>query len=169
MLRDGAIIFRDIAGKLDALNTECDRCGRRGRYRLHRLIERYGIDAKVFEWSDEITADCRGSTPRICTTQVGAGAQSCQRWFEGPDLSRCRFLTAKGACVLIFGQEPLSHRRRRMFRGTLIAFAAAVMLATAFVSTEAWARYGGGYGRGGGQPPTHCKGYFYCLVGGICG
>jgi hypothetical protein len=22
------------------------------------LIERYGIDAKLFDWSDEITADC---------------------------------------------------------------------------------------------------------------
>jgi hypothetical protein len=31
---------------------------RRGHYRLERLIERYGIDAKLFDWSDEITADC---------------------------------------------------------------------------------------------------------------
>jgi hypothetical protein len=28
-----------------------------GQYRLDRLIMRYGIDAKLFEWSDEITAD----------------------------------------------------------------------------------------------------------------
>jgi hypothetical protein len=28
------------------------------RYHLPRLIERYGIDAKLFDWSDEITADC---------------------------------------------------------------------------------------------------------------
>ena len=40
------------------LNVDCDKCGRRGRYRLHRLIERYGIDAKLFDWFDEITADC---------------------------------------------------------------------------------------------------------------
>jgi len=26
--------------------------------RLDRLIERYGTDAKLFDWSDEITADC---------------------------------------------------------------------------------------------------------------
>jgi hypothetical protein len=45
--RDGAVIFRDIVGKLDVLNVECDKCGRRGRYHLHRLIERYGIDAKL--------------------------------------------------------------------------------------------------------------------------
>jgi hypothetical protein len=34
------------------------RSGRRLRYRLDRLIERYGIDAKLFKSSDEITADC---------------------------------------------------------------------------------------------------------------
>jgi hypothetical protein len=58
MPRDGAIIFGDLVGKLDALNIECEKCGRRGRYRLRRLIERYGIDAKLFDWCDEITADC---------------------------------------------------------------------------------------------------------------
>ena len=46
--RDGAIIFRDLVGKLDVLNVECDKCGRRGWYHFHRLIERYGIDAKLF-------------------------------------------------------------------------------------------------------------------------
>jgi hypothetical protein len=43
MPRDGAIIFRDIVGKLDVLRVECDKCGRRGSYRVDRLIERYGI------------------------------------------------------------------------------------------------------------------------------
>lgn len=32
MPRDGAIIFRAIAGKLDVLTVECDKDGRRGRY-----------------------------------------------------------------------------------------------------------------------------------------
>jgi hypothetical protein len=58
MPRDGAIIFRYIVGKLDVLKLECDKCGRRGRYRPDRTIERYGIDAKLFDWTDEITADC---------------------------------------------------------------------------------------------------------------
>ena len=35
MPREGAIIFRDL-----------NKCGRRGRYCFHRLIERDGIDAK---------------------------------------------------------------------------------------------------------------------------
>jgi hypothetical protein len=28
MPRDGAIIFRDIVGKLDVITVECDKCGR---------------------------------------------------------------------------------------------------------------------------------------------
>jgi hypothetical protein len=56
MPRDGAIIFRDIVGKLDVLRVECDKCGRRGSYPLDRLIERYGIDANLFDFEPE--ADC---------------------------------------------------------------------------------------------------------------
>jgi hypothetical protein len=58
MPRDGAITFRDIVGKLAVLRITCDKCGRSGQYRVDRLIMRYGIDAKLFDWSDEITADC---------------------------------------------------------------------------------------------------------------
>ena len=56
MPRDGAIIFRDIVGKLDVLRVECDKCGRKGQYRVDHLIEQYGIDAKLFDWEPE--ADC---------------------------------------------------------------------------------------------------------------
>jgi hypothetical protein len=56
MPREGAIIFCDIVGKLDVLTVECDKCGRFGRYHVDRLIERYGIDAKLFDWEPE--ADC---------------------------------------------------------------------------------------------------------------
>jgi hypothetical protein len=48
MPRNGAITFRDIAGKLTVLRITCDKCGRSGQYRVDRLIMRYGIDAKVF-------------------------------------------------------------------------------------------------------------------------
>ena len=58
MPREGAIILRDLVGKLDVLNVECDKCARQGRYHLDRLIERHGIDAKLFDWTDEIAADC---------------------------------------------------------------------------------------------------------------
>jgi hypothetical protein len=54
--RDGAIIFRDLVGKLEVLHLVCDKCGRHGRHRLDRLIAQYGIDAKLFDWEPE--ADC---------------------------------------------------------------------------------------------------------------
>ena len=38
--------------------SQREKCGRRGRYPLDRLIESYGINAKLFEWSNEITGDC---------------------------------------------------------------------------------------------------------------
>jgi hypothetical protein len=58
MPREGASTFRDLVGKLDVLNVECEKCGRRSLYHLDRLIARCGIDAKLFDWTDEITADC---------------------------------------------------------------------------------------------------------------
>ena len=79
MPREGAIIFRDLIGKLDALNVECDKCGRRGRYHLHRLIERYGIDAKLFDWSDEITADCPRKQARNLNDSAALGVRTCRR------------------------------------------------------------------------------------------
>jgi hypothetical protein len=36
---------------------EGDKCGRSGQYRVYRLVQHYGIEAKLFEWSDEITAE----------------------------------------------------------------------------------------------------------------
>jgi hypothetical protein len=54
MPRDGAIIFRDIVGKLAALRIICDKCRRSGQYRVDRPTMRYGIDAKLFDWSEEI-------------------------------------------------------------------------------------------------------------------
>jgi hypothetical protein len=42
--REGAIIFRDLVGKLGVRATSM--CGRRG-YHLDRLIERGGIDGKL--------------------------------------------------------------------------------------------------------------------------
>jgi hypothetical protein len=90
MPRDGAIIFRDLVGKLDVLNVECDKCGRRGRYHLYGLIERHGIErgyrtryrvqvqcaddsrAKLLDWSDEITAGCPRKQARNLNDQCSA-------------------------------------------------------------------------------------------------
>jgi hypothetical protein len=72
MPREGAIIFRDIVGKLGVLRIECDRFGRAGRYDVDRLVERYGLDAKLFDWSNEITADCVRKIARDYADQCGA-------------------------------------------------------------------------------------------------
>src|SRR5262249_25308891 len=69
MPRDGAITFRDIVRKLTVLRITCDKCGRSGQYRVDRLIMRYGIDAKLFDWSDEITADCPRKQARSLNDQ----------------------------------------------------------------------------------------------------
>jgi hypothetical protein len=49
MPREAAIIFRDLVGKLTVLRITCGKCGSSGQYRVDRLIERYGIDAKLFD------------------------------------------------------------------------------------------------------------------------
>ena len=72
MPRDGAITFRDIVGKLTVLRITCDKCGRSGQYRVDRLIMRYGIDAKLFDWLDEITADCPRKQAKNLNDQCGA-------------------------------------------------------------------------------------------------
>jgi ribosomal protein L37E len=36
------LIFGDIEGKLDVLRVECRKCGRKGRYQVHKLIAKCG-------------------------------------------------------------------------------------------------------------------------------
>jgi len=79
MPRDGAITFRDIVGKLTVLRITCDKCGRSGQYRVDRLIMRYGIDAKLFDWSDEITVDCPRRHSGNLYDQCGGGAPICRK------------------------------------------------------------------------------------------
>jgi len=74
--RDGATIFRDIVGKLDVLNVESDKGGRRGRYPAHRLVERYGMDAKLFDWSNKITAEASAKLERPVAAR---GTQICRK------------------------------------------------------------------------------------------
>jgi hypothetical protein len=40
-------IFGDMGGKLDVLRVECTRCGRKGRYSIRKLIEKYGRKANM--------------------------------------------------------------------------------------------------------------------------
>jgi hypothetical protein len=43
-----------------------------GPRRGDRMIERYGVDAKLFDWSDEITADCPHKQAKNLNDQCGA-------------------------------------------------------------------------------------------------
>src|SRR6516162_1073222 len=88
MPHDGAITFRDIVGKLAILRMTCDKCGRSGQYRVDRLILRYGIDAKLFTWSDEPEADCPRRHSKNLYDQCGA---RCPDWaLKPPSSMRCK-------------------------------------------------------------------------------
>ncbi|HEY1473782.1 MAG TPA: hypothetical protein VGF53_06825 [Pseudolabrys sp.] len=58
--RDGATTFGDLIGNLTVRRVVCGKCSRGGQYRVQRLINDRGRDAKVIDWLDEIAADCRG-------------------------------------------------------------------------------------------------------------
>ena len=47
-----------IATRTSMLQVACSRCERRGRYRLDKLIARYGADAGARVIVPELTADC---------------------------------------------------------------------------------------------------------------
>src|SRR5262249_55367203 len=72
MPRDGATIFGDLIAKLDTVYVACSKCGRSGRYRLRRLIDARGRDARVIDWMDEITADCPKKMTNSMNDQCGA-------------------------------------------------------------------------------------------------
>ena len=46
------------ARKLTLVRVECSKCGRFGRYPLHRLIDQHGGNGTIIEWLDALTADC---------------------------------------------------------------------------------------------------------------
>jgi hypothetical protein len=55
-----------------ALGSRADLSRVSGALTFDRLIERYGIDAKLFDWSDEITADCPRKHSENLYDQCGA-------------------------------------------------------------------------------------------------
>jgi hypothetical protein len=58
MPRDGSLTPVDLIGKLAILRVEREKCGRSGRYRVDRLVQQLGHDAKLTDWLANITADC---------------------------------------------------------------------------------------------------------------
>jgi hypothetical protein len=72
MPREGAIIFGDLIGSLEVLYLHCEKCGRKGKYRIDRLVEKRGANAKLIDWLDEVTADCPRKIKRNYSDQCGA-------------------------------------------------------------------------------------------------
>jgi hypothetical protein len=40
------------------LRVACDKCGRSGQYRVDKLVQTNGPDARLTDWLHAITADC---------------------------------------------------------------------------------------------------------------
>jgi hypothetical protein len=60
------LVFGDIDGKLDVLRVECARCQRKGRYSVRRLIEKYGRNANMMKWKEQLNGDCpRRDSPQM--------------------------------------------------------------------------------------------------------
>jgi hypothetical protein len=71
MPRDGALTPRDLAGKLDVLGVECEKCGRSGRYRVTTLAVTIGWDGKLTNWLYEFTrATARESKAPVSRTHA---------------------------------------------------------------------------------------------------
>jgi bacterioferritin-associated ferredoxin len=70
--RDGATTFGDIQGKLPVLRVNCGKCPREGRYIVQRLIRAHGVNAKVIDWLDVITADCPKKSAHSMNDQCSA-------------------------------------------------------------------------------------------------
>jgi hypothetical protein len=51
------LTFGDIEGKLDVLGVECTKCDRKGRYHVHKLIEKYGRQGNLMKWREMLNAD----------------------------------------------------------------------------------------------------------------
>ena len=48
------LFFGDIEGKLDVLRVECTTCDRKGRYHVHKLIEKYGLMGNISAWASNL-------------------------------------------------------------------------------------------------------------------
>ena len=56
-----------IDGKLDVLRVECARCQRKGRYHVRKLIEKYGRNANMMKWKEQLNGDCPKRDAPQCT------------------------------------------------------------------------------------------------------
>jgi hypothetical protein len=55
-------VLGDIAGKLDVLRVERTKCDRKGRYHVHKLIEKYRRMGNLMKWREMLNADAPSGT-----------------------------------------------------------------------------------------------------------
>jgi hypothetical protein len=72
MSNEGSITPADLVVKLEYLAVVCEKCGRRGRYSVTRLVEQLGPNAKLTDWRVSITADCPRRIVANYNDQCGA-------------------------------------------------------------------------------------------------
>jgi hypothetical protein len=74
------LVFGDIEGKLDVLRVECARCQRKDRYSVRRLIEKYGRNANMMKWKEQLNGDCPQAA---CTANARSLRPGLPRSAEG--------------------------------------------------------------------------------------
>lgn len=65
-MTSGFVTLGQIAARLPALEVACNRCDRRGRIRIARLMAEYGADLPTPELRHVVAVDC----PRMIAVQL---------------------------------------------------------------------------------------------------
>ena len=85
-----SITFGEIAGKLAMLRLECRKCGRRGQYRVDKLLREWGPDGSVLEWSAKIMGSCTKRMVRNPHDPCPASCPDIVRIFREREMARRR-------------------------------------------------------------------------------
>jgi len=84
MPKSGSITLSDIAGKLELLRVECEKCGRKGQYRVLRLLRELGPDMTIVAWREMISADCPKRSAGRLYDQCGVCCPDLPKLFARP-------------------------------------------------------------------------------------
>jgi hypothetical protein len=71
------LTFGELEGKLDVLRVECSRCQRKGRYRVAKLIEKYGRRADMMKRREQLNGDCPKRDPHELHFAAILSARTC--------------------------------------------------------------------------------------------
>jgi hypothetical protein len=53
------------SGCADVLCVECTKCDRKGRYQVHKLIEKHGRKGNLSKWVSDLKSDCPNRDSRL--------------------------------------------------------------------------------------------------------